>query len=70
SIPGSVPDLRHTPSGCPFHPRCPERFDPCDKKEPNLKPLPGTGAVPGRAQPVDVGSQLVSCWARTPPSDA
>src|SRR5919198_62053 len=23
TIPGSVPDARERPSGCPFHPRCP-----------------------------------------------
>ncbi|MDK2464267.1 MAG: ABC transporter ATP-binding protein, partial [Candidatus Korarchaeota archaeon] len=24
----------HPPSGCRFHPRCPYRFEPCDKEEP------------------------------------
>lgn len=28
-IPGQVPTLRHLPSGCHFHPRCPEAFSPC-----------------------------------------
>jgi len=36
SIPGTVPNLIFPPSGCRFHPRCPYRFDPCDKKEPPL----------------------------------
>ena len=31
---GRVPDPENPPSGCPFHPRCPERFDPCDREEP------------------------------------
>jgi peptide/nickel transport system ATP-binding protein len=28
-IPGSPPDLRALPTGCPFHPRCPNRTDHC-----------------------------------------
>ncbi|MFE0131323.1 ABC transporter ATP-binding protein [Streptomyces sp. NPDC059037] len=35
-IPGSPPGLRHPPTGCPFHPRCPKRFDPCDEQVPEL----------------------------------
>ncbi len=33
-IPGYPPDLRRPPPGCRFHPRCPARFQPCDKTEP------------------------------------
>ena len=54
SIPGSVPDLRFTPSGCPFYPRCSERVGRCDKEEPRLRPLASEPA----------GNQFVSCWAR------
>ncbi len=35
-IPGSPPNLLQPPPGCRFHPRCPKRFDPCDKEEPPL----------------------------------
>jgi oligopeptide/dipeptide ABC transporter ATP-binding protein len=35
-IPGSPPDLKAVPSGCPFHPRCPKRFEGCDRKVPPL----------------------------------
>ncbi len=35
-IPGSPPDLRKPPKGCRFHPRCPARFEHCDKEEPPL----------------------------------
>ncbi|HEY3171258.1 MAG TPA: ABC transporter ATP-binding protein [Thermoanaerobaculia bacterium] len=39
AIPGVVPDLASRPSGmCSFAPRCPERFDPCDLREPSLYP--------------------------------
>jgi peptide/nickel transport system ATP-binding protein len=33
-IEGSPPSLIHKPQGCPFHPRCPHRFEPCDKEVP------------------------------------
>jgi oligopeptide/dipeptide ABC transporter ATP-binding protein len=26
---GEVPDAAHPPAGCPFHPRCPNAFEPC-----------------------------------------
>ncbi len=35
-IPGSPPNLLDPPPGCRFHPRCPKRFEPCDKEEPKL----------------------------------
>ena len=35
-IMGSPPSMIHVPSGCPFHPRCPHRFEPCDKEVPEL----------------------------------
>jgi oligopeptide/dipeptide ABC transporter ATP-binding protein len=34
---GDVPSPIDIPPGCPFHPRCPERFDPCDKVVPELR---------------------------------
>jgi oligopeptide/dipeptide ABC transporter ATP-binding protein len=36
AIPGSVPALGRMPAGCPFHPRCAFRFEPCDKAVPGL----------------------------------
>jgi len=36
-VPGEPPNPINPPSGCRFHPRCPYKFDPCDKEEPKLK---------------------------------
>jgi peptide/nickel transport system ATP-binding protein len=41
AIEGSPPSVIHLPPGCPFHPRCPHRFDPCDKIRPPLEPIEG-----------------------------
>ncbi|HYO60487.1 MAG TPA: ABC transporter ATP-binding protein [Actinomycetota bacterium] len=35
-IEGAPPSLIFVPPGCPFHPRCPHRFEPCDKDRPDL----------------------------------
>ena len=34
---GDVPSPIDIPPGCPFHPRCPKRFAPCDTVVPELK---------------------------------
>ena len=47
-IPGSPPDLRNMPSGCPFHPRCGYAFDRCRADPP--PPL------------LDLGSRAVACF--------
>jgi oligopeptide/dipeptide ABC transporter ATP-binding protein len=36
TLPGSVPDPAAPPSGCRFHPRCPEAFEPCAVHEPQI----------------------------------
>ncbi|SFF77949.1 peptide/nickel transport system ATP-binding protein [Actinacidiphila alni] len=38
-IPGTPPDLRRPPAGCPFHPRCARRTDGCDERLPLLLPV-------------------------------
>jgi peptide/nickel transport system ATP-binding protein len=35
-IEGAPPSLLAPPSGCPFHPRCPYRFEPCATERPPL----------------------------------
>jgi oligopeptide/dipeptide ABC transporter ATP-binding protein len=35
-IPGSPPDLRRPPAGCPFHPRCPYGTDECTRIDMSL----------------------------------
>jgi peptide/nickel transport system ATP-binding protein len=35
---GELPDATNVPTGCRFHPRCPRRFEPCDKVDPPLLP--------------------------------
>jgi peptide/nickel transport system ATP-binding protein len=36
---GEPADLANPPSGCAFHPRCPECFEPCGRDTPDLIPL-------------------------------
>jgi oligopeptide/dipeptide ABC transporter ATP-binding protein len=33
---GELPDATDVPPGCRFHPRCPKRFEPCDRVDPPL----------------------------------
>jgi oligopeptide/dipeptide ABC transporter ATP-binding protein len=37
AIPGRVPELGNLPSGCPFHPRCPNRTPVCEVNHPTLR---------------------------------
>jgi len=43
TLAGSVPDPADPPPGCRFHPRCPDRFEACDRSRPN-----DTITAPGR----------------------
>jgi len=40
TIPGTVADLMRPPSGCRFHPRCPNRIAACSERQPDLVQLP------------------------------
>jgi peptide/nickel transport system ATP-binding protein len=48
-IPGSPPDLRDLPSGCPFSPRCRWAMAKCRQELPRMEPLNGDG-------------REVACW--------
>lgn len=50
-IEGSMPRLTEIPSGCPFHPRCPEVFDRCPRERPDLLPA---------------GPAQAACWLYDP----
>jgi len=42
TIPGAVPNLIEPPSGCRFHPRCPDRMPVCpERKPPTVERSPG-----------------------------
>jgi oligopeptide transport system ATP-binding protein len=45
TLKGDVPSPIDPPAGCRFHPRCPHRFDPCDKVEPELIQVGGEHIV-------------------------
>ncbi|MGB9715668.1 MAG: ABC transporter ATP-binding protein [Thermodesulfovibrionales bacterium] len=40
-IKGEVPSPIEVPHGCPFHPRCPKKFEPCDQIIPQLRQVKG-----------------------------
>jgi len=42
AIPGTAPQPGSWPSGCRFHPRCPQRQSDCDEKMPALMETVGT----------------------------
>ncbi|HEY7176813.1 MAG TPA: ABC transporter ATP-binding protein [Micromonosporaceae bacterium] len=50
-IKGSPPDLRHVPSGCPFHPRCAHAMPECATDHPPVLRLSDS-----------FGDRDVSCW--------
>jgi peptide/nickel transport system ATP-binding protein len=57
-IPGSPPNLASPPSGCRFHPRCPEAFADCPQVEPELYQVGSVQArcllhAPGMPQPTE-----------------
>jgi peptide/nickel transport system ATP-binding protein/oligopeptide transport system ATP-binding protein len=44
-VSGDMPGAIDIPPGCPFHPRCPKRFDPCDKVVPEARPAGGSSVA-------------------------
>ena len=53
AIPGQPPDLADLPTGCAFHPRCPEALPHC------------ADAEPGEVR-IDAGSWTARCWRAEP----
>jgi len=58
-VTGEVPSALKPPSGCRFHPRCPEAMDICKTQDPQLKDMGSNRAVAchlhnGNAQPMSM----------------
>ena len=59
---GELPDPASPPSGCSFHPRCPDAMERCSTEDPAPRPAPGGGYVACHlydAQPVQVTRAVV-----------
>ncbi|HKA43211.1 MAG TPA: ABC transporter ATP-binding protein [Burkholderiales bacterium] len=56
AIPGQPPDLATLPSGCAFHPRCPEALAHCSREEPPERQV--------------AGAWRARCWLAAEQSDA
>jgi oligopeptide/dipeptide ABC transporter ATP-binding protein len=61
AIPGQPPDLATLPSGCAFHPRCPEALPHCAAEAPSEVRLAGTAGGPG---------WTARCWRAEAPAAA
>jgi peptide/nickel transport system ATP-binding protein len=75
TIRGASPSAGEFPSGCRFHPRCPQATARCAAEEPRLAPAPvwpsspDPGPAAGRAAGSDLGGhdqRKVACWHPDP----
>lgn len=57
AIQGTVPPLGKLPPGCAFAPRCPNRFDPCDKAVPGVTEILGSRIEDRGSRDEDRGSR-------------
>jgi peptide/nickel transport system ATP-binding protein len=55
TIPGSMPEARHRPSGCAFHPRCPIALEKCRREVPALVTIGSRRVACHRADEVQAG---------------
>jgi len=53
TLPGEPPDLLHPPGGCRFHPRCPNRIEPCSREAPPWQDF-GGGHFAACWNPIDL----------------
>jgi peptide/nickel transport system ATP-binding protein len=61
-ISGEVPEATHWPTGCRFHPRCPEAMDRCRSEEPELVAL-SDSAPRDSSSTREIGEdRMVRCW--------
>jgi peptide/nickel transport system ATP-binding protein len=57
-IPGRPPSALERPGGCPFHPRCPMRREPCLESEPALASIDSAGHLSACHFRADVDSRI------------
>ncbi len=57
-IPGRPPPALERPGGCPFHPRCPIRRDPCLESEPALESIDSAGHLSACHFRADVDARI------------
>jgi oligopeptide/dipeptide ABC transporter ATP-binding protein len=65
AIPGVVPALGRVPRGCSFHPRCRDRFEPCEKVPPGVTVVGNGPAGAGAA-----ASHETRCYLYSPAVDS
>ena len=68
AIPGTVPSLAAFPRGCPFHPRCSFRFEPCDKAVPGVTTIAHIGHRPSNIDHRP-GAHETRCYLYSPAAD-
>jgi oligopeptide/dipeptide ABC transporter ATP-binding protein len=69
-MPGEPPDLTNVPSGCRFHPRCPYRFEPCDKLVPPEIAMGDGGHARCWLNDPEVAGERFAPWLRGIPMEA
>jgi oligopeptide/dipeptide ABC transporter ATP-binding protein len=71
AIQGTVPAIGHLPPGCSFAPRCPRRFEPCDRAVPGITAIDGGPASDVRDPGSDVRSSdhVARCYLYSPAVD-
>jgi oligopeptide/dipeptide ABC transporter ATP-binding protein len=61
---GEAPSLRHRPTGCAFHPRCPRSTEQCGSDQPVLMAEPGLGTSADEPR-ADGPAHEFACWHPT-----